>query len=447
MGTRWLTRGAAVVAVSCLAAPSAAAPAASSARALLDQYCVRCHNDRLQTAGVALDAADVEQVARDAALWERAVRKLRARAMPPAGSPRPAEAAYDDLVGYLEGELDRLALAAPRSRPHRYLPAPQPHGVSERDPRSAGAGRRRDGAAAARRRELRLRQRRRREPLAGAARALSVGGGQGQPAGRRQRRARAGEPRGRAARGSHAGRPLRRPAVRHARRHGRHPQLSGGRRVRDPGAPVAQPERERRGSVRPPRSRDHPGRRAAAGVRDPAEPDGGGRLLRRRGHRQAPAGAGDRRRGPAPGRGRVPEEELRADRDRAAAVRRPLQHGPAPPHAARRALGGHRGSVRHGGGGRYAQPPAHLRLPPRARGRRAGVRPDHHRHAGAPRLPPPGERRGPGGGRWRSTRAGASGAGSRTASSWRCGRCSRARSSCFASNTIRPGCPRARPTG
>ena len=113
MGTRWLTRGMAVVAVSCLAAPAAAAPAASSARALLDQYCVRCHNDRLQTAGVALDAADVEQVARDAALWERAVRKLRARAMPPAGSPRPAEAAYDDLVGYLEGELDRLALADP----------------------------------------------------------------------------------------------------------------------------------------------------------------------------------------------------------------------------------------------------------------------------------------------------------------------------------------------
>ncbi len=113
MGTRWLTRGAAVAAVLSLAAPSAAAPAASSARALLDQYCVRCHNDRLQTGGVALDAADVEQVAHDAALWERAIRKLRARAMPPAGSPRPAEAAYDDLVSYLEGELDRLALAVP----------------------------------------------------------------------------------------------------------------------------------------------------------------------------------------------------------------------------------------------------------------------------------------------------------------------------------------------
>ena len=116
METRWLTGGAAAVAVLCLAAfavPAAAAPAASSAREVLDRYCVRCHNDRLQTAGVALDAADVEQVAHDAALWERAVRKLRARAMPPAGSPRPDEAAYADLVSYLEGELDRQALAAP----------------------------------------------------------------------------------------------------------------------------------------------------------------------------------------------------------------------------------------------------------------------------------------------------------------------------------------------
>ncbi len=113
MGTRWLTGGAAAAAVLCLAVPSAAAPAASSARALLDQYCVRCHNDRLQTAGVALDAVDVAQVVHDTSLWERAVRKLRARAMPPAGSPRPDEAAYDDLVSYLETELDRLALAAP----------------------------------------------------------------------------------------------------------------------------------------------------------------------------------------------------------------------------------------------------------------------------------------------------------------------------------------------
>ncbi len=113
MRTRWLLRGAAVTVGLCLGSPSAAAPAPSSARALLDEYCVRCHNERLQTAGLDLDAADTEHIGLAADVWERAVRKLRARAMPPAGAPRPDEAAYEGLVDYLEAELDRHALADP----------------------------------------------------------------------------------------------------------------------------------------------------------------------------------------------------------------------------------------------------------------------------------------------------------------------------------------------
>ena len=113
MTTRWLVRGAAMAALLCPGGASAAPPAPAAAAALIDEYCVRCHNERLQTAGLALDAADVDHVARDAAVWERAVRKLRARAMPPAGSPRPDESAYDGLVAYLETELDRHALANP----------------------------------------------------------------------------------------------------------------------------------------------------------------------------------------------------------------------------------------------------------------------------------------------------------------------------------------------
>ena len=113
MRTRWLVRGAAVTVGLCLGSPSAAAPAPSSARALLDEYCVRCHNGRLQTAGLDLDAADTDQIGLAADVWERAVRKLRARAMPPAGAPRPDEAAYEGLVDYLEDELDRHALADP----------------------------------------------------------------------------------------------------------------------------------------------------------------------------------------------------------------------------------------------------------------------------------------------------------------------------------------------
>ena len=113
MRTRWLAGGAAVAAGLCLGSPAAAAAEPSSSRALLDEYCVRCHNERLQTAGLALDTADTDHIGLAADVWERAVRKLRARAMPPAGAPRPDEAAYEGLVDYLEAELDRHALADP----------------------------------------------------------------------------------------------------------------------------------------------------------------------------------------------------------------------------------------------------------------------------------------------------------------------------------------------
>src|SRR5262245_41326848 len=77
---------------------AAAAPAKSAERALLDRYCVGCHNERLKTAGLTLDRADVEHVDRNSELWEKVARKLRSREMPPAGSPRPAAAAYDAVI-------------------------------------------------------------------------------------------------------------------------------------------------------------------------------------------------------------------------------------------------------------------------------------------------------------------------------------------------------------
>ena len=91
-----------------------AAPAsAESTRAALDRFCVRCHNDRLRTAGLALDAHDLAHVGADAETWERVIVKLRARTMPPAGSPRPAEATYRAVASWLETEIDTVALARP----------------------------------------------------------------------------------------------------------------------------------------------------------------------------------------------------------------------------------------------------------------------------------------------------------------------------------------------
>ena len=94
--------------------PEPAAPAsAASVREALGRFCVRCHNDRLRTAGLALDTHDLASVGADAETWERVIVKLRARTMPPAGSPRPAEATYRAVASWLETEIDTLALASP----------------------------------------------------------------------------------------------------------------------------------------------------------------------------------------------------------------------------------------------------------------------------------------------------------------------------------------------
>jgi hypothetical protein len=89
----------------------AAAP--QPARELISRYCVSCHNGRLQTAGLALDTLDPVNVGARPELWEKVVRKLRSRAMPPAGVHRPDEASYRRAVGELEDALDRNAAGHP----------------------------------------------------------------------------------------------------------------------------------------------------------------------------------------------------------------------------------------------------------------------------------------------------------------------------------------------
>ncbi len=100
-----------------IAAAQATEPAsqasAASVRETLDRFCVRCHNERTLTAGLALDTHDLAHVGADAETWERVIVKLRSRTMPPAGSPRPAEATYRNVASWLETEIDTLALAAP----------------------------------------------------------------------------------------------------------------------------------------------------------------------------------------------------------------------------------------------------------------------------------------------------------------------------------------------
>jgi mono/diheme cytochrome c family protein len=100
------------------AAPPNVASVTSAAqeRVMFDYYCVTCHPT---AAGLALDKLDPGNVEKDAETWERVVRKLRAGMMPPAGMPRPSAAAYESMITFLEGELDRHATV--------HLPPPGIH--------------------------------------------------------------------------------------------------------------------------------------------------------------------------------------------------------------------------------------------------------------------------------------------------------------------------------
>lgn len=95
-----------------------AAPMASAAteRALIQQYCSGCHNQRTKTAGIDLADADLSQIAADARMWERVIRKVRAGAMPPMGLPRPSRPALDGFAAFLENSID-TAVTAPDPGP------------------------------------------------------------------------------------------------------------------------------------------------------------------------------------------------------------------------------------------------------------------------------------------------------------------------------------------
>jgi len=94
-------------------APAAAVPVPSSHRALLDTYCVTCHNQRARTASLAFDTMDLARIDDAAEVWEKVVRKLRGGMMPPPGARRPDQAAVDGLVTWLERSLDEVSARSP----------------------------------------------------------------------------------------------------------------------------------------------------------------------------------------------------------------------------------------------------------------------------------------------------------------------------------------------
>ncbi len=89
------------------------APATAPHRSLVTRYCTSCHNERLKRGGFVLDGIVAGEVNQHPDAWEKVLRKIRARQMPPMGLPRPDEPAYEAAIASLETSLDRAAAAAP----------------------------------------------------------------------------------------------------------------------------------------------------------------------------------------------------------------------------------------------------------------------------------------------------------------------------------------------
>src|SRR5262245_4442288 len=105
--------GAAVVAGALIPVEARQQAPTPSVSTVINQYCVSCHNGRMKTGGLALDAIASHDGAQEPDVWEKVLRKIRARHMPPMGSRRPDEATYETTIASLETSLDRAAAAAP----------------------------------------------------------------------------------------------------------------------------------------------------------------------------------------------------------------------------------------------------------------------------------------------------------------------------------------------
>jgi hypothetical protein len=93
--------------------PEVSGQSASSVPAVVNRYCVGCHNAKTKAGEFTLDNLVKANVSQHPEEWEKVIRKLRARFMPPAGLPRPDEKTYGAIVASLETSLDNLAATRP----------------------------------------------------------------------------------------------------------------------------------------------------------------------------------------------------------------------------------------------------------------------------------------------------------------------------------------------
>ena len=114
IGVAWFVL---LVSLGIQARPSAQQPAPQAkalrpSRATLDRYCVTCHNQRLATAELKLDEADVANPVEGAEIWEKVVQNFVHGMMPPPNMPQPSTDDRQALLSWLETSLDKAAAAS-----------------------------------------------------------------------------------------------------------------------------------------------------------------------------------------------------------------------------------------------------------------------------------------------------------------------------------------------
>ena len=102
-----------------------------SRRALVNQYCAGCHNDKLRTGGFSWTQIDLAHPEQNAELTEKVIRKLRVGMMPPAGMPKPSRAERNAFASALESALDKAAAG------HMNAGAPDLHRLNRTEYRNS----------------------------------------------------------------------------------------------------------------------------------------------------------------------------------------------------------------------------------------------------------------------------------------------------------------------
>jgi hypothetical protein len=108
-------------AISVASQPQASEMSVDAQRALVNQYCVGCHNDRVKSGDFSFATVDLAHPDQSAQRFEKVILKLKTGMMPPAGRPRPQPETIKSFTSALESEIDRAAASNPNpGRPYLH---------------------------------------------------------------------------------------------------------------------------------------------------------------------------------------------------------------------------------------------------------------------------------------------------------------------------------------